>query len=782
MPSTLSLRAGAVDLERGVLRRADTGYQRLTTRETALLRYLVAREGTVVPREELLVEVWGYAPSVVSRAVDKTVARLRAKLERDTRNPDHLLTEYGVGFRFVGASAPRAAPLPAPLDQLEQALSGPARLLSLVGMTGDGRSHALAALCARRPALWRASGATPAALTAAVEAAPPDAWVVIDGAEDHLDLLRARQAAWTARWRLLLSTTRPLGLQHEQLVGLPGLSKAAALALLRGVAQRRQPGWGEGEDDVLNDICDELDRWPLGLVLAGWRARLLPPAALRAHLQAGRPALLAAPGPVDLAPRHRSLQAALDHCWAGLAPAARSVLAQLAVFAAPATLAAIGAVVQPPPDTELFALLDALVVRRLVRLVPGDEPRLALFRPLRWRLAQEGRPDPALRDRHLAHFAAEGGHSVELRLGARGGPDLVTELRQELDDREAAVAHGLARQRWQEAADCGLVVAIISARSHELDRSRRVLGRLAAAEAHLPAETALELQMWRADLCFRDGAPAEGRAMMAAVHAAAQAAGLRRAQADAAFGIGLLSTCAGTGDEAGRAALAEALALRTALGLDTSVVRNQLGWLCTNSAHLPGQAAEAEAWHARALAEATQRGNQLAEGTSLLGLAELALHLDRPAEALRQATAALAPLVAMGRSAADPLEIQGRAQLALGQPEAAVALLAEACAAREAAGRYRLARSLGFLAMARLAQEGPAAAAPPLARAAALVRGQVTGTARQILLQQAIVALAEGRTEAARTARAAALATPLPALAALHRLLATVDAGLAGAS
>src|SRR4030095_15164303 len=54
----LSLSACDLDLARERVLR-DDAFVRLTTREAQLLRYLCAREGLVVSREELLVEVWG---------------------------------------------------------------------------------------------------------------------------------------------------------------------------------------------------------------------------------------------------------------------------------------------------------------------------------------------------------------------------------------------------------------------------------------------------------------------------------------------------------------------------------------------------------------------------------------------------------------------------------------------------------------------------------------------------------------------------------------------------
>jgi two-component system, OmpR family, alkaline phosphatase synthesis response regulator PhoP len=77
------------------------GIVRLTTRETALLRALIAREGKAVPRGELLEEVWGLRPDTRTRVVDSFVARLRRYVERDPSRPRHILSVRGHGYRFV---------------------------------------------------------------------------------------------------------------------------------------------------------------------------------------------------------------------------------------------------------------------------------------------------------------------------------------------------------------------------------------------------------------------------------------------------------------------------------------------------------------------------------------------------------------------------------------------------------------------------------------------------------------------------------------------------------
>ncbi len=82
----------------------------LTPKEYALLAALIARNSAVVPREELLREVWGYDPDVVSRTLDTHFAELRRKLERDPHAPHHLLTVPKHGYRLALGDENPSAP------------------------------------------------------------------------------------------------------------------------------------------------------------------------------------------------------------------------------------------------------------------------------------------------------------------------------------------------------------------------------------------------------------------------------------------------------------------------------------------------------------------------------------------------------------------------------------------------------------------------------------------------------------------------------------------------
>ena len=72
----------------------------LTALEFNLLRFLIARRGQVVTRDQILDEAWGEAV-VAYRTIDPHVVHLRKKIEDDPARPRHILSVRGVGYRFV---------------------------------------------------------------------------------------------------------------------------------------------------------------------------------------------------------------------------------------------------------------------------------------------------------------------------------------------------------------------------------------------------------------------------------------------------------------------------------------------------------------------------------------------------------------------------------------------------------------------------------------------------------------------------------------------------------
>lgn len=73
----------------------------LTLMEADLLRYLLDHPGKIIPRKELLENVWRVKEDTDTRAIDNFIVRLRRYLETDPAKPAHLLTVRGVGYRFI---------------------------------------------------------------------------------------------------------------------------------------------------------------------------------------------------------------------------------------------------------------------------------------------------------------------------------------------------------------------------------------------------------------------------------------------------------------------------------------------------------------------------------------------------------------------------------------------------------------------------------------------------------------------------------------------------------
>jgi two-component system KDP operon response regulator KdpE len=69
--------------------------------EFKLLYHLVTNAGWVVPHDQLLAKVWGYEYRDETHYLRLYINYLRQKLEADPSDPQYILTERGVGYRFV---------------------------------------------------------------------------------------------------------------------------------------------------------------------------------------------------------------------------------------------------------------------------------------------------------------------------------------------------------------------------------------------------------------------------------------------------------------------------------------------------------------------------------------------------------------------------------------------------------------------------------------------------------------------------------------------------------
>jgi len=89
-----------IDLDGHTVSRRDELVQ-LTPTEFALLAQLVTNANKAVPHLTLLQRVWGSEYRGEAEYLRVYIGRLRLKLEADPSNPRHLLTEPGIGYRFV---------------------------------------------------------------------------------------------------------------------------------------------------------------------------------------------------------------------------------------------------------------------------------------------------------------------------------------------------------------------------------------------------------------------------------------------------------------------------------------------------------------------------------------------------------------------------------------------------------------------------------------------------------------------------------------------------------
>jgi DNA-binding response OmpR family regulator len=70
----------------------------LTRKEYDLLALLVENAGETIPRQVLLMRVWGYSNEIRTRTLDVHVRRLRKKL--GSHSDQYIETIFGIGYRF----------------------------------------------------------------------------------------------------------------------------------------------------------------------------------------------------------------------------------------------------------------------------------------------------------------------------------------------------------------------------------------------------------------------------------------------------------------------------------------------------------------------------------------------------------------------------------------------------------------------------------------------------------------------------------------------------------
>ncbi|MEL6346211.1 MAG: winged helix-turn-helix domain-containing protein, partial [Myxococcota bacterium] len=427
----MALKHGEIDLLKEEVRLFSGAVHRLTAKEVAVLRYLEAHSNRTVSRDELQTEVWGYAPDVISRAVDNTIRRLRQKIELDSSAPEHVVTVFGEGYRLSGAAA-AAPPQTRPsffgradaLAAIREAFQRGARLVTLTGPGGIGKTRLSQEWLLDDPgifvdlvdatgkadisvALVRAMEAKNqnAALTALIHG--PPRLVVLDNCEQIRDDARQwaeRILQQAAGLRILVTSRHALELDGEQVITLASLSVEAGAQLLvhHAIANAAAPP----DEAWMAALVERLDGLPLALEMAAARLGVLGPSELLARLDQALD-LLRRRGD---ATRHGTLRATVAWSWELLPAWAQCALARCTVFRGGFSAAAAEAVVAPLPEEspDVLDVLDHLRRSSLLqaRGEPGGRRRLYLLEGVRQFAAEQRQPDDALQTRHAQFYAA----------------------------------------------------------------------------------------------------------------------------------------------------------------------------------------------------------------------------------------------------------------------------------------------------------------------------------------------------------------------------------------
>lgn len=501
---SVSLGHCTVDLEASEVRWPDR-VDPLTPIEAKLLGYLVEHAGAVVPRSDVLTEVWGYHPESNTHTVGVIVRRVRKKIEVSPGQPMVLRTVRGQGWSLVlpesagGDAATNLTPTRqrfvgrrTELERLQDV-----RMVTVTGPPGVGKSRLAVehghrcVTSGRFSEVWlvELDGTTSrdqaTARVADVIGVPlrrEGGWVERVGRAlagrgrillilDEAEAIAPDIAHLVDRWldmaphcSFLVTSRVRLKVVGERVLALKPLARDDGIELFVDRASARAD-ISESPAEIAS-IVELLDGLPLAIELAAARIGLRSASTVLDELRAHSA---------------EPLLAAVQWTCGLLAPWERRALAQTSVFRGGFTLDAARAVLAPGPDHSAEGAVASLVDwSLLVRRAPST-PRgsvrfgcLAFIAEFAASLLDADDPVPI---RHAAHYAQLGSDETQRSLHREGGLERVRRMEPERANLARAARHGGPA----DAAACARALASLSALrgpvSQGVDALRAVLER-----------------------------------------------------------------------------------------------------------------------------------------------------------------------------------------------------------------------------------------------------------------------------------------------------------------
>ena len=505
--------------------------------------------------------------------------------------------------------------------------------------------------------------------------------VILDNFEQvarHAEQTLGRWLSRASGARFLVTTREVLGLSGEQILALAPLPPSDAAALFLRRAEAAKPGFEPSAEDQssITRLVDLLEGLPLAIELAAARVRVMPPRTLLLRMSERFKLLSSTGGRLD---RQATLRAVFDWSWDLLSLPEKAALAQLSVFEGGFTLESVEAVLDLSAYENAPWPMDALqslVQKSLVRQVTDNRFDLLVSvqeyaaEQLRMEARYAGSGPAALlaaETRHGAYFAgldekaavADGCAELDnlvaacRRAAARGDVDMAVR------SLEGAWAGVGLRGPFQVGVELASTV-----------RSMPEIRTEPAARVDYVAGRALQYS----------GKSPEARVRLEASLAGAREVGDRRCECRARVSLGFLGIEEGSLESA-RACVERALSI--ARELNDRIIQSDACNVLGNLESVLGRREQALANYVAALALAREEGVRHREGGVLgnLGNEYAEMGLMDKARSHHEAALAVAREVGNRRLEGNTLcnlgllhQVQGRFDEALDRLEAALAV------------------------------------------------------------------------------------------------------------